>query len=38
LFSHAGFNLVNQYHFCCVDQNFGPFFLKVCSYSPYTSA
>jgi hypothetical protein len=27
--------LVNHYYFYCVDQNFGPFFLKFCSYFPY---
>lgn len=27
--------LVNQYYFYCVDRDFGPFFLKVCSYFPY---
>ena len=27
--------LVNQYYFYCVDPNFGPFFLKFCSYFPY---
>ena len=27
--------LVNQYYFYCVDENFGPFFLKFCSYFPY---
>lgn len=28
--------LVNQYYFYCVDRDFGPFFLKFCSYFPYT--
>ena len=27
--------MVNQYYFYCVDQDFGPFFLKLCSYFPY---
>jgi hypothetical protein len=27
--------LVNHYYFYCVDENFGPFFLKFCSYFPY---
>lgn len=27
--------LVNHYYFYCVDRNFGPFFLKFCSYFPY---
>jgi hypothetical protein len=26
---------VNHYYFYCVDQHFGPFFIKVCSYFPY---
>jgi hypothetical protein len=29
--------MVNHYYFSCVDQDFGPFFLKVCSYFPYTA-
>ena len=29
--------LVNQYYFYCIDRNFGPFFLKFCSYFPYTA-
>ena len=29
--------LVNQYYFYCVDRDFGPFFLKFCSYFPYTA-
>jgi hypothetical protein len=29
--------LVNNYYFYCVDQNFGPFFLKFCSYFPYNA-
>lgn len=27
--------IVNYYYFYCVDRNFGPFFLKFCSYFPY---
>jgi hypothetical protein len=27
--------LVNHYYFYCVDDDFGPFFLKLCSYFPY---
>jgi hypothetical protein len=27
--------MVNQYYFYCVDKDFGPFFLKFCSYFPY---
>jgi hypothetical protein len=27
--------MVNHYYFYCVDENFGPFFLKFCSYFPY---
>jgi hypothetical protein len=29
--------LVNHYYFYCVDEDFGPFFLKFCSYFPYTA-
>ena len=29
--------LVNHYYFYCVDENFGPFFLKFCSYFPYSA-
>jgi hypothetical protein len=29
--------MVNQYYFYCVDRDFGPFFLKLCSYFPYTA-
>jgi len=29
--------LVNNYYFYCVDENFGPFFLKFCSYFPYNA-
>lgn len=28
--------LVNHYYFYCVDEDFGPFFMKFCSYFPYT--
>jgi hypothetical protein len=27
--------MVNVYYFYCVDKDFGPFFLKFCSYFPY---
>src|SRR6201987_4306044 len=27
--------LVNHYYFYCLDRDFGPFFLKFCSYFPY---
>jgi DNA-binding MarR family transcriptional regulator len=27
--------LVNHYYFYCVDDDFGPFFIKFCSYFPY---
>ena len=27
---------INYYYFYCVDEDFGPFFLKFCSYFPYT--
>ena len=29
--------MVNQYYFYALDQDFGPFFLKFCSYFPYTA-
>jgi hypothetical protein len=29
--------VVNQFYFYCVDGDFGPFFLKFCSYFPYTA-
>jgi hypothetical protein len=29
--------MVNQYYFYAVDRDFGPFFLKLCSYFPYTA-
>lgn len=29
--------MVNQYYFYCVDEEFGPFFLKYCSYFPYNA-
>jgi hypothetical protein len=29
--------MVNRYYFYCVDENFGPFFLKFCSYFPYNA-
>jgi hypothetical protein len=29
--------MVNHYYFYCIDQDFGPFFLKFCSYFPYTA-
>ena len=28
-------SMVNQYYFYCVDRDFGPFFIKLCSYFPY---
>ncbi|MDQ3621881.1 MAG: hypothetical protein M3463_05230, partial [Verrucomicrobiota bacterium] len=28
--------MVNFYYFYCVDADFGPFFIKFCSYFPYT--
>jgi hypothetical protein len=28
---------VNHYYFYCYDRDFGPFFLKFCSYFPYTA-
>jgi hypothetical protein len=32
-----GSAMVNHYYFYCVDADFGPFFLKFCSYFPYTA-
>jgi hypothetical protein len=29
--------MVNHYYWYCVDRDFGPFFLKFCSYFPYTA-
>jgi hypothetical protein len=29
--------MVNHFYFYCVDRDFGPFFLKFCSYFPYTA-
>jgi len=29
--------MVNHYYFYCIDKDFGPFFLKFCSYFPYTA-
>jgi len=29
--------LVNHFYFYCVDDDFGPFFLKFCSYFPYNA-
>ncbi len=28
---------VNQFYFYCMDEDFGPFFLKFCTYFPYTA-
>ena len=33
----TGTAMVNQYYFYCVDADFGPFFLKFCSYFPYNA-
>jgi hypothetical protein len=30
-------SMVNHYYFYCVDRDFGPFFLKFCSYFPYNA-
>ena len=30
--------VVNQFYFYCVDADFGPFFIKFCSYFPYREA
>lgn len=32
---YDGAAMVNHYYFYCVDKEFGPFFLKMCSYFPY---
>ena len=29
--------MVNHYYFYCMDKDFGPFFLKFCSYFPYNA-
>ena len=29
--------MVNQFYFYAVDDDFGPFFLKYCSYFPYNA-
>lgn len=29
-------SFINHYYFYCVDRDFGPFFIKFCSYFPYT--
>ena len=29
--------MVNHYYFYCADEDFGPFFLKFCSYFPYNA-
>ncbi len=28
---------VNQFYFYCIDEDFGPFFLKYCTYFPYNA-
>ena len=33
----AATGLVNHFYFYCVDEEFGPFFLKFCSYFPYNA-
>jgi hypothetical protein len=32
---HYSTALVNVYYFYCLDEDFGPFFIKFCSYFPY---
>jgi hypothetical protein len=32
-----GSAMVNHYYFYCVDDDFGPFFVKFCSYFPYNA-
>ena len=34
---YSSTSMVNQFYFYCVDQDFGPFFLKFCSYFPYNA-
>jgi len=34
--NYSGAN-VNFYYFYCLDEDFGPFFIKFCSYFPYTA-
>ena len=29
--------MVNHFYFYCVDRDFGPFFLKFCTYFPYNA-
>ena len=29
--------MVNSFYFYCFDKDFGPFFIKFCSYFPYTA-
>ena len=29
--------MVNHYYFYCIDEDFGPFFIKFCSYFPYNA-
>ena len=29
--------MVNHFYFYCVDRDFGPFFIKFCSYFPYNA-
>lgn len=29
--------MVNHLYFYCVDEDFGPFFLKFCTYFPYNA-
>jgi hypothetical protein len=33
----ADTGVVNQFYFYCVDEDFGPFFLKFCSYFPFNA-
>src|SRR5438445_3945742 len=32
-----GSAMVNHFYFYCVDEDFGPFFIKFCSYFPYSA-
>jgi len=35
--SHALLSVANHFYFYCLDADFGPFFVKFCSYFPYNA-
>jgi hypothetical protein len=35
--SRVSTGMVNHYYFYCVDEDFGPFFIRFCSYFPYNA-